>query len=175
MSLDDFSETDIQSYVHEDRIRRNIDDFFKLDEDNDIHSVNRTAEGAGAPKTFARLLSERAEDFARDDVFILLGEEDGDLNVVAYDDGHVSLRKESEHWGHYEDILGAQGIELDRHPGVTPEMPGIFQKDDYSIDLGPESQEYVKTRNKGVIGPLTEQYHDEYGEFEQDQNYSTKT
>lgn len=171
MSLDDFSETDIDNYVHEDRIRRNLDDFFKLDEDKDLHSVNRTAEGAGAPKTFARLLSERAKEFATDDVFILLGEENGDLNVVAYDDGEVSLRKDSEHWEHYEDILGAQGIDLERHPEITPEMPGIFQNEDYSVDLGPQSQEYVKTRNKGVIGPLTEQYHDEYGDFEQDWNY----
>lgn len=171
MGLDDFSETDIENYVCEDRIRRNLDDFFKLDEENDIHSVNRTSEGLGGPKTFARLLSERATDFAKEDVFILLGEEDGDLNVVAYDDGDVSLRKESGHWENYEDILGAHGIEFDKQPDVTLEMPDIFQRDEYSIDLGPESQEYIKTRDGGVIGPLTEEHHDEYGEFEQDWNY----
>lgn len=173
MALDDFSEADIENYVREDRIRRNLDEFFKLDEEKDIHSVNRTAEGVGGSKTFARLLSERATEFAKDDVFILLGEEDGDLNVVAYDDGEVSLRKESEHWENYEDILGAEGIDLTKTPEVTIEMPGIFQRDEYSIDLGPESQEYIKTRNRGVIGPLTGDYHDEYGEFEQDQDYWT--
>ena len=171
MGLDDFSETDIQNYEHEDRIRRNLDDFFKLDQGKDIHSVNRTAEGTSSPKTFARLLSERATEFAKDDVFILLGEVDGELDVVAYDDGEVSLRKESEHWDTYQDILGGQGIDLQQEPEVTPEMPGIFNNEEYSIDLGPVSQEYVKTRSKGVIGPLTEDYHDEYGDFEQGQDY----
>jgi hypothetical protein len=173
MSLDDFSEAGIEEYVLEDRIRTNLDDFFKRDDENDLHSVNRTSEGLGGPKTFARLLSERATEFAKDDVFILLGEQDGELNVVAYDDGEVSLRKESDHWETYEDILGAQGIELEKEPDVTIEMPEIFQRDEYSIDLGPESQEYIKTRNGGVIGPLTEEYHDEYGPFEQEQDYWT--
>ena len=175
MSLEEFTESEIDDYVHEARIRENLDDFFMLAQDQDLHSMNRMAEGLGSPKTFARQVASRATEFAEEnDVFILLGEEDGDLNVVAYGDEEIGMRKDSRHWEVYKDILGADEQRPGNDPGPTVEMPEVFQADVYTIDLGPASQEYVKTRNEGVIGPFTEDFHDEYGGFEPEQDYWTK-
>ncbi|AOV94698.1 hypothetical protein AQV86_02115 [Nanohaloarchaea archaeon SG9] len=175
MGLEDFSESDIEDYAHEARIRGNLDDFFMLDQSPDLHGVNRRAEGMEAPKTFARQVASRATEFAeQEDVFILLGEEDGNLNVVAYDDGEVGMRKESGHWDVYRDILRADELRPGMEPEKTVEMPDVFQTDVYSLDLAPTSQRYVKTRNGGVIGPYTEDFHNEYGDFEQEQDHWTK-
>lgn len=174
MGLDDFSESDIEDYVREARIRRNLEDFFKPDDRKDLHNFTEVAEGLEAPKTFARKVASRTSMFGKEHgVFILLGEQDGDLNVVAYDDGDVSVRQDTGHWEVYKDILGSEGLEPELDPQVTQDMPEPFQDEDYSIELGPESQEYIKLRDGGVIGPMTEEFHDSYGEFEQDWNYST--
>jgi len=175
MNLDDFSESDIRDYAREARIRENLDSFFIRGEDQDLHSVNRMAEGLGDPKRFARSVASSSSDFYQDEgVFVLLGEEEGNLNVVAYDDGDVSLRKDSDHWELYNDILGSQGLEPGVNPGVVPEMPDVFDRPEYSIDLSEISTEYVKTRNGGVIGPGTEQFHDIYSHDEQGQDYWMK-
>lgn len=162
--------------IREGQIRTVLDHFFGHDGDSglenamektgqyrSLESMLNMAEGLGSPKYFARKVSERADEFFEDrNQFILLGEEDGILEVKAYADENIELVETSGHWETYHDIIYSEDFDL-KGFGIVQEMPLPFKEDRYQLEIDPS---YVKLRNGGVIGPGTGENHDVYGEFE---------
>lgn len=155
--------------LREGRIRSNLDDFFRLNqEETSLQNVVRRAEGLGTPKTLYTSISTRAQEFREDkDVLIVLGQEEDDLGsyleVKAYSDGELHLAEMSEHVGLYHDI------DLDHNVDLTgfelfEGLPGPFKEEKYRLRLADD--DYIKMRNGGVVGPDTVEYHDNYEEFE---------